>query len=127
MKKNKKYWKQQAESWREIAEMETESANHWAGEYYLLHDEFEELELKFDILKRELNTLRQYNIGKKRPESSKINSPHDLWDNKFVPEEDDYLPAENNVINMWKNNWSKNIPESPNKTGCNCNGCNCKK
>jgi len=41
IKNNKKYWKQQAESWREIAEMETDSANHWAGEYYLLNDEFE--------------------------------------------------------------------------------------
>ena len=145
IKKNKKYWKDQAKAWQEIAEMETDSANHWAGEYYLLHDEFEELELKFDILKRELNTLRQYNIGKKpNTTGSGINvdwkiyykdqkskqAKEDLtnWSNYKEKDPDwsnnpDETPIESKVISLW----SKNIPKNPSKKKCNCKNCNCDK
>jgi hypothetical protein len=122
IKKNKKYWKQQAESWREIAEMETESANHWAGEYYLLNDEFEELELKFDILKRELNTLRQYNIGKKQPGVTHSND-RDIWNDGFPDNKPVNSSVEAKVISLW----SKNIPKNPSKKKCNCKSCNCDK
>ena len=124
IKKNKKYWKQQAESWREIAEMETDSANHWAGEYYLLNDEFEELELKFDILKRELNTLRQYNIGKKpNTTGSGINVD---W--KIYYKDQKSSQAKEDLAN-WFNykerdpDWNNN-PERG-SAGCNCKNCNC--
>jgi hypothetical protein len=72
MKKNKNYWKKQAKAWRKIAEMETESANDWSAKYYYLNMEYEDLDAKhvdlinkYEAVKRELNTLRLYNIGRK--------------------------------------------------------------
>lgn len=103
MKKNKKFWKREAKAWREIAEMETESANHWAGEAMILQDELQELKVKFVKLKDELNIVRQYNIGKKQSNST-------------------YTNTEAKVISLW----SKNTPKNPYKN-CNCKNCNCKK
>lgn len=99
MKKNKKYWKQQAKSWREIAEMETESANHWAGEAMIVAEELDELRVKFMKLKNELDIVRQYNIGKKQSGITHTNNPS----------------VEAKVISLW----SKNTPKNPSKK-CNC-------
>jgi len=44
MKKNKKYWKREARGWRNIAEMETESANEWSYKAYTYQHVNEELE-----------------------------------------------------------------------------------
>ena len=102
MKKNKKYWKKQAKSWREIAEMETESANEWAGEAFLLRDEVEEL-------KYELNVLRQYNIGK--PFTMKAGQYYNIP----VP------PVTTGTA------WAKNVPTDPFANDCKCGGsCPCK-
>jgi len=72
MKKNKKYWKQQAKQWRNIAEMETESANEWSYKAHSYSGQITDLEnLLYSVeaernnYKNELSTLRQYNIGKK--------------------------------------------------------------
>lgn len=100
MKKNKKFWKAEAKSWRKVARIETDEANRWAGEAFILRDELEELKIEFIKIKNELQVLRQYNIGNKSSYTSKVTTGI---------------------------GWSKNIPENPNKTKCNCKDCNCNK
>jgi len=124
MKKNKKYWKQQAKSWREIAEMETESANEWAGEAMILGEQLEDLNAELYSAKTELSVLRQYNIGKK---------PFTTGSGMNV---DWKIHYKNQKLNQAKEdlaNWSKykerdpdwnNNPESE-SAGCNCKNCNC--
>lgn len=127
MKKNKKYWKREAKSWREIAEMETESANHWAGETMIVAEELDELRVKFMKLKDELHIVRQYNIGKPNPNWPNTGKPYGTFTAGY-----DNINLENNVVDMWKNKWSKNTPSNlsnfsvpPKK--CNCKNCDCDK
>ena len=119
IKKNKKFWKREAKAWQEIANMETESANHWAGEAMILQDELEELRVKFMKLKDELNIVRQYNIGKKQPGITHTND-RDFWNDGFLSNDPS---IEAKVISLW----SKNTPKNPSKKKCNCKSCNCDK
>ena len=145
MKKNKKYWKQQAKSWREIAEMETESANEWAGEAMILGEQLEDLNAELYSAKTELSVLRQYNIGKKpnttgsginvdwkvyykNQKSSQAKEDLANWSNYKERDPDwsnnpEKTPIESKVISLW----SKNIPKNPSKKKCNCKNCNCGK
>ena len=41
MKKNKKYWKNEAKGWKEVARIESEEANKWAAKAIRLEEELE--------------------------------------------------------------------------------------
>lgn len=79
MKKNKKYWKNEAKHWKEIARTESESADYWCREAV-------SAEKQRDMFKNELNVLRQYNIGKKpygtaTTGTTGTNTNYQVWSN----------------------------------------------
>ena len=57
MKKNKKYWKNEAKDWKEVAHIESGQANYWSQMALRAQEER-------DKFKNELDVFRQYNIGK---------------------------------------------------------------